>query len=130
MEINHSSSSYQGKVCIDYKPCSAVFPYRLRFHPTGKISFPDHYTRHYTEDLITIQEGSILYQVFALEKPEQMEGVEMHIGNLVMVSNMVTSWWGDRKLFFRHQDMQEDLKIQPEWKEFTPIFGSEHETNC
>jgi len=108
----------------------SVFPYRLRFHPTGSITFPDHYTRHYTEDLTTIQKGTVLYQVFAMDKPPQMEGVEMHIGNLVTRSNMMTSWWGDRKLFFRHQDMAEDLKIRPEWKKFTPIYGPEHETNC
>jgi len=109
---------------------NSVFPYRLRFHPTGNISFTDHFTKHHTEDLVTIQNGTLLYEIFALDKPEELEGVEMHIGNLVTLSNMVTSWWGDRKLFFRHQDMVEDLKIRPEWKEFTPIFGSEHETKC
>ena len=36
---------------------------RLRFHPTGNISFPDTYVRPTTEDLVTIPSGSVLYQV-------------------------------------------------------------------
>eukprot|EP00092_Neocalanus_flemingeri_P039229 GFUD01042706.1.p1 GENE.GFUD01042706.1~~GFUD01042706.1.p1 ORF type:complete len:321 (+),score=78.75 GFUD01042706.1:47-1009(+) len=107
-----------------------VFPYRLRFHPTGDIEFSDTYTRPHTEDLVTIQKGSTLYEIYALDKPVEMGGKENHIANLVTVSKMVTSRWGDKHLFFRHQDMLEDLKIRPEWKEFTPKFGFNHETNC
>ena len=109
---------------------SPVFPYRLRFHPTGDIKFSDTYTRPHTEDLVTLQNGSTLYEIYALDKPEEMFGKEKHIANLVMVSEMITSRWGDKQLFFRHQDMAEDLKIQPEWVEFTQTFGFDHETDC
>ena len=107
-----------------------IFPYRLRFQPTGNITFSDKYTHPHTEDLVSIQNGTTLYEIFALDKPFEMGGVEMQIGNLVTVSEMVTSRWGDKKLFFRHQDMLEDLDIRPEWKEFTPSFGVHHETDC
>ena len=42
------------------------FPYRLRFHPTGEIAFPDEYYKNHNpmnSDLMTIPSGSTLYQV-------------------------------------------------------------------
>jgi len=96
------------------------FPYRLRFHPTGDISFPDTYVRPNTEDLVTIPSGSVLYQVFALDAPEKLGGGEKRIADLVLTSEVVTSKWGDQHLFIRHQDMAEDLRLRPEWNKYTP----------
>jgi len=107
-----------------------VFPYSLRFHPTGKITFPTTYTKPLSEHFATIENGTTLYEIFALDKPREMNVIEEHIGNLVTTSRLVSSWWGDRRLFFRHQDMAEDLSINPEWKEFTPHAGKEHESPC
>ena len=39
-------------------------------------------------------------------------------------SLMTTSHWGDANLFFRHQDMADDLKIHPEWTAYTPKYGN------
>ena len=39
------------------------FPYKLRFHPTGDISFPDEYHQPIIDDLLTIPSGSTLYEV-------------------------------------------------------------------
>jgi len=39
----------------------ANFPYMLRFHPTGEIMFPDEYTEEFTDQLMTISAGSVLY---------------------------------------------------------------------
>merc|ERR1712059_90240 len=100
-----------------------MFPYRLRFQPTGEIAFSDTYKRPHTEDLKTIPQGTTLYQVFALDQPEELGGTEEHIADLVLVSQMVTSLWGDSKLFFRHQDMMEDLRLKPDWNSYTPTFG-------
>ena len=41
-------------------------------------------------------------------------------------STLVTSNWGDEHMFFRHQRMDDDLKIRPEWEPYTPnpsVFG-------
>ena len=35
---------------------------------------------------------------------------------------MVTSFWGDDHMFFRHQRMEDDLKLRPEWEPYTPKF--------
>ena len=109
---------------------SAVFPYSLRFHPTGDIMFSDTYVRPHTEDLVTIPNGSTLYEVYAMDQPEELGGTEVHIADLVMVSDMITSSWGDQHLFFRHQDMMDDLEIHPEWKEFTESFGFGLKSGC
>ena len=45
------------------------FPYMLRFHPTGDIAFPDTYVEAFTSQLMTIPSGSVIYQVFATDKP-------------------------------------------------------------
>jgi len=99
------------------------FPFRLRFQPTGEFSFSESYTRPFTEDLISIPKGSKLYEVWALDQPAELGGVEKHIAELVLVSDMVTSLWGDTSLFFRHQDMVEDIALKPDWKKYIDTFG-------
>lgn len=100
-----------------------VFPYRLIFRPTGEIVFPDTYVQPFTDDLKTIPEGSILYEIYALDLPEELGGAELHIGDLVTRSEMTTSLWGDQHLFFRHDDEAHDLVLKPEWNEFVPQYG-------
>jgi len=39
---------------------------------------------------------------------------------------MTKSKWGDEQLFFRHQKMNDDIKLKPEWEKYTakcPFFG-------
>jgi len=85
------------------------FPYKLRFHPTGKISFPDTYVAEFTDQLMTIPSGSTLYEVYATDKPVELGGTETHIGDLITESEFTTSNWGDEHFFIRHQDFAEDL---------------------
>ena len=99
-----------------------VFPYRLRFQPTGEIGFPDAYTRPHTDLLTTVPKDSVLYRVHALDKPTELGGREQYIADLVLVSDMITSKWGDTRMFFRHQDMADDLRLRPEWNRHTPKF--------
>jgi len=102
---------------------SPVFPYLLRFHPTGDIAFSDSYVRPVNEDLVTIPSGSTLYQVWAWDHPQEMGGTEAHIADLVLSSEITTSLWGDQHLYFRHQDMWDDIDIIPEWADYTATFG-------
>jgi len=95
----------------------------LRFHPTGNITFSDNYVRPTNQDLVTIPSGSVLYQVFALDVPEQLGGEEKRIADLVLTSEVVPSRWGDEHLFIRHQDMAEDLRLRPEWNQYTPQYS-------
>ena len=124
VHIQQVGISNWGKAGEDGNPEAAPrFPYRLRFHPTGDIAFPDEYRRPINDELMTIPPGSTLYQVFALDKPDELGGKEKMIGELVLTSTLTTSNWGDTGLFFRHQDMVEDLRIHPEWNDATPQYA-------
>ena len=51
---------------------------------TGEIDFSDEYVRRFTEDLKSIPEDTILYNILALDQPEELGGVEAQIGKLVL----------------------------------------------
>lgn len=36
-----------------------------------------------------------------------------------MKTPFTTSSYGDKKLFFRHTRMEDDLKLRPEWEDFS-----------
>lgn len=99
------------------------YPFKLIFKPTGEISFPDEYHGLFTDDLVSIPEGSVLWNVFAMDAPTELGGTEQWIGDLVLRSPLVTSMWGDSHLFFRHQEMGEDLVMHPEWESYLEKFG-------
>jgi len=109
---------------------SLSFPFMLRFRPTGEISFPDEYVNDFLVDLTSIPKGSTLYQVWALDVPEELGGTETHIADLVLTSDMTTSNWGDKHLFFRHQDMADDVVLRPEWEDYLDKFGIEGDSGC
>ena len=52
--------------------------------PTGEIKFSDEYVRPFTEDLKSIPADTILYNILALDQPEELGGVEAQIGKLVL----------------------------------------------
>ena len=104
------------------KASTNSFPFMLRFRPTGEISFPDEYVNDFPHDLCSVPNGSTLYNVFALDNPEDIGGTETHIADVVLTSNIVTSNWADKHLFFRHQDMADDVALRPEWKKYLGTF--------
>ena len=59
-----------------------------------------------------VPEGTTVYSVYASQTPGSPK---VHIGDLVTTSPFFSSYFGDRYLFFRHQDMLDDAHIHPEW---------------
>ena len=53
-------------------------------------------------DLATIRSGSILYDIYAMDQPAELGGVESYIGQLVSASEFTSSNWGDEHLYIRH----------------------------
>jgi len=96
-----------------------VFPFSLNFVPESGLSFPDDYEDDVNTQLMTIPPGTRLYRVFARSAPEELGGQESHIADLVLTSELTTSLWGDQHLFFRHQNMEDDLGLRPDWEQFT-----------
>jgi len=127
MEVGLSDWGLFGEDGIQVADADFKFPFMLRFKPTGEISFPDEYVNDWKNDLMSIPVGTTLYQVFALDEPEELGGVEAHIADLVLTSALTTSTWGDQHLFFRHQDMADDVALRPEWKDYLETVGLPHD---
>ena len=102
-----------------------VFPFKLRFAPVPEFQFPatvaDGYT-NYLDDLASIPAGSKVYDIYALDAPEELGGTETLIGAFMTASEITTSHWGDDHLYFRHQRMDDDLAIRPEWEPYVPMY--------
>lgn len=89
----------------DGKAVTPVFPFSLRFAPSGAYSFPDTVAAGYTdfrEDLKTIKSGSVLYKVYAMDAPAELGGIEKEIAEIITQSEMTTSNWGDEHMYIRH----------------------------
>jgi hypothetical protein len=94
---------------------SPKFPFGLVFkpNPTLQSQYSNDFTEVFTAQLQRIPAGTTLYSVHAIAEPNS---APVLIGNLVLQSNPTTSYFGDKYMFFKHQDMQEDVKLRPEWK--------------
>jgi len=112
------------------------FPFSLRFVPHSAIKalFPkelpgDDYMV-YLDQLKTVPANSALYKVYAMDQPKELGGKESLIGDLVLDGSLVSSKWGDDKLFFRHQYMDDDLKLQPTWEKYTDKYWKNPFAKC
>jgi len=52
-----------------------------------------------------------------------MGGQKVFIGTLKLQGSLKTSHFGDVNLFIRHQNMEDDLKIAPQWKPYTARYS-------
>lgn len=57
-----------------------VFPFSLRFEPSGDWEFPEKtYDVTFFDYLQTIPEGSLLFNIYAMDKPSELGGTETKI---------------------------------------------------
>jgi len=101
------------------------WPFMMRLLPNDTCYAPDHYDGNFAEIVARkkcIPAGTVLFDVMALPEPKELGGVEKQIGTIVTTSEMVTSIYGDTRLFFRHQRFEEDLAARPEWRPFVEDF--------
>ena len=74
---------------------SPVFPWSLRFEPSGEFNYPeDTYDTPFEQYLQTIPEGSLLFNIYATDQPAELGGSEQLIGQMKTKSTLVTSNWG------------------------------------
>ena len=76
----------------------------------------------FISQLETVPANSRLYDVYAMDKPEELGGTEKVIGTLVLDGQLTKSKWGDENLFFRHQLMSDDVKLHEEWDPYLEKF--------
>lgn len=97
----------------------------ISFRATAEVpQLPDEDTgMPFTEMFKTITKGTVIYDILAMSKPSEMGGTKEKIGELVLNEKFTDSKWGDSRFFIRHQYMNDDLKIHPEWTRWTYRFG-------
>ena len=85
--------------------------------PTGNITFEEHFLGldAFMQQFREIPAGSIVYQIIAYQNPTDNIGI--YLGDVVTKNKCVTSYFGDTKLFFKHQYITEDMELRPEWAE-------------
>lgn len=43
-----------------------------------------------------------------------------HIANIRLTSSLITSIFGDTRLFFKHEGVADDFALEPEWANYVP----------
>lgn len=93
------------------------FPFKLRFVPGSKMTMDGSQPADMKDFLDRLKKavpvGSELYTIYGMKDPKDTKGVEL--GTIVTTDECVTSLYGDTKLFFKHQGIDEDAKLMPKW---------------
>lgn len=97
-----------------------VFPFKIAMYSPA-VQFP---TTPVSQSDLQSQLGSIpaqvpLFEVFAFASPQDAaSGNALLLGTMVTEAQCVNSRYGDEQLFFRHQRVEEDWALQPQWMQF------------
>ena len=92
-----------------------IFPFKIQFDPADvhfQETRPDS-METFMAQFDTIEVGTSVYKVRAFSGPEDSEG--SILGNIVTTDKCVPSHYGDTKLFFKHQQLEDDINLRPEW---------------
>jgi len=92
------------------------FPYQLIFAPSQAAYNYIPEQKMSGDQLLAymakIPANTPLFTVYAKPSPKSAEII---FGKITTTSQCTTSKHGDEKLFFKHQRMEDDLKLRPEW---------------
>merc|ERR1719215_832861 len=105
-----------------------VFPFLFEWEPTGKVRFPDEKKTNddMLRELSSILRGPDILEAFAYASPsDKKRGRKIRLGMVTTTSECVQSLFGDLELFFRHQRMEEDFALRPDWIQQMRDFGDE-----
>ena len=56
-----------------------------------------------------------MYKIKAHNGPDDEEGVVL--GDVITTDECISSYYGDTRLFFKHQWIEADAELKPEWKD-------------
>ena len=94
------------------------FPYRIIFRPNEALT--ERYAsyaaeRNLFDTLSTVEVGTKLYDMYAVTGPDDGSELEVHVGHLQLTRQLQPSVLGDKVLFFRHQKIEEDYSMRPQY---------------
>ena len=89
--------------------------FKLSFVPTGDVKFREEYSEvnEFMKQFTDLPAGTTLYTLRGHQSPDDKDG--LFLGNVVTTDKCVTSLYGDTKLFFKHQYINEDKEAKTEW---------------
>jgi hypothetical protein len=89
--------------------------FKVSLVPTGGITFREELSEDskFLEQFKDLSVGTTLYTLRGHQGPNDNEG--LLLGDVVTTDKCVTSLYGDTKLFFKHQYIDEDKELMPEW---------------
>jgi len=97
------------------------FPFEIILVPNKELRMKHSDMKKTNEELQRVLEsipiGTKIYEVYGRASPT---ADREPIGEMVITSQMVYSEFGDRDLFFRHQRMEDDFELRPEWRSALP----------
>lgn len=105
----------------------AVSPYKLEFR--SDIHFPDEKDENemFYDQLMSIDEGTILLEAWAYDGPESEGHVASKIADIKLTSELMTSLFGDERLHFQHQRINRDRRLYTDrsWKSLDTMFSQD-----
>lgn len=108
------------------------FPFKIWFEPNQDLRALWPETREFNsegaevpfyEQLKELQEGDVMLRVMAMDHPDDPRRFNgpsniQHIANIRLTSEMLTSPFGDTRLYFKHEDMRKDFEDKPEFRDY------------
>ncbi|KAL6073150.1 hypothetical protein QOT17_005120 [Balamuthia mandrillaris] len=95
-----------------------LFPFRLVLHPTKQVHnmFPDDPEAKvsWLDQLESLPQGQ-LYDVYAQKSAADHYMSLAKIAEVWLINSPTRSYFGDAKLFYQHQLMEDDLRLVPSW---------------
>ena len=63
-----------------------------------------------------------MFNVYTRDQPDSFPGgsTVSQIARVILKSELVTSKFGDERLFFQHEEQEEDDERRPEWTPYIP----------
>ena len=95
-----------------------IFPFKVTFKPNELVNFQDVKNPsllQFINQFSKIPSGTKFYTIKASQSPEDIEGFAL--GEVVTIDDCVSSFYGDTKMFFKHQWIEEDIALRPEWSD-------------
>jgi len=102
----------------------------MRFHPNKEVAnlIPngrqDDNMAYIGQLESFIPADATLYDIYGLDAPKELGGVEHLMGTLQLDGKLTRSKWGDEQLFYRHQLSSDDMKLKPEWESHYAKFSA------
>ena len=94
-----------------------VFPFKIGFEPADvhfQVEQPES-MEAFMAQFEAIEVGTTVYTMRAYASPDDSEGTVL--GNIVTADKCVASNYGDTRLAFRHQWIEDDVALRPDWSD-------------